>query len=137
MAKESFTYPETGKLLVLLDETAQRSGVSRGQAFEDFLEMSICALSGGNRGPHSLVITLAFIAASTLRNASIDHAMTNLLLGMVVRRLDISGKHKTKIIGRFIVRFDQVGAFNLKWNHRETRSKISCFVGIRWLANNF
>lgn len=47
MARESFAYPTTGKLLDLLDETASRSGVSRGQAFEDFLHMSVCALSGG------------------------------------------------------------------------------------------
>lgn len=47
MGKESFTYPETGKLLDLLDEAARRSGVSRGQAFEDFLHMGVCAMSGG------------------------------------------------------------------------------------------
>lgn len=47
MARESFTYPDTGKLLDLLDESARRSGTSRGRAFEDFLHMSVCALSGG------------------------------------------------------------------------------------------
>ena len=47
MPKESFTYPQTEKLLKLLDETARRSAVSRSQAFEDFLEVTICALSGG------------------------------------------------------------------------------------------
>jgi hypothetical protein len=47
MVRESFTYPSTGKLLDLLDEAARRSGVSRGHAFEDFLHMSLCALSGG------------------------------------------------------------------------------------------
>jgi hypothetical protein len=47
MARESFAYPDTGKLLDLLDEAARRSGVSRGQTFEDFLHMSVCALSGG------------------------------------------------------------------------------------------
>jgi hypothetical protein len=47
VARESFTYPDTGKLLTHLDEAARRSGVSRGQAFEDFLQMSVCALSGG------------------------------------------------------------------------------------------
>lgn len=47
MARESFAYPDTGKLLNLLDEAARRSGVSRGQAFEDFLQMGLCALSGG------------------------------------------------------------------------------------------
>jgi hypothetical protein len=47
MARESFNYPPTGQLLDLLDEAARRSGVSRGQAFEDFLHVSVCALSGG------------------------------------------------------------------------------------------
>ncbi len=47
MAKEFFSYPETTSLFKLLEETSQRSGVSRAQAFEDFLVMSVCALSGG------------------------------------------------------------------------------------------
>jgi hypothetical protein len=47
VARESFFYPDTGQLLSLLDEAARRSGMSRGQAFEDFLHMSVCALSGG------------------------------------------------------------------------------------------
>jgi hypothetical protein len=47
VARESFFYPETSELLQLLDETARRSAVSRGQAFEDFLLMSVAALSGG------------------------------------------------------------------------------------------
>jgi hypothetical protein len=45
--RESFSYPHTGKLLALLDEVARRSSVSRGRAFEDFLHMAVCALSGG------------------------------------------------------------------------------------------
>ncbi len=47
MAKEFFSYSETTGLFKLLEETSQRSGVSRAQAFEDFLLMSVCALSGG------------------------------------------------------------------------------------------
>lgn len=47
MPKEYFHYPETAKLFDRLEEASQRSGVSRGQAFEDFLTMSVCALSGG------------------------------------------------------------------------------------------
>ncbi len=44
--KEFFHYPETAKLFDLLEEASHRSGVSRGQAFEDFLTMSVCSLSG-------------------------------------------------------------------------------------------
>ena len=47
VARESFFYAETGKLLSILDEAARRSHVSRGQAFEDFLHMTVCSLSGG------------------------------------------------------------------------------------------
>lgn len=47
MPKEQFAHRETSELLQTLDEVAQPSGVSRGQAFEDFLHMSVCALSGG------------------------------------------------------------------------------------------
>lgn len=47
MGKESFAYPETSRLFELLEEVAHRSAVSRGQAFEDFLNMTICTLSGG------------------------------------------------------------------------------------------
>lgn len=47
MSKEEFSYPQTGELLSLLDDAAARSGLSRGEAFDDFLLMSVCALSGG------------------------------------------------------------------------------------------
>src|SRR5712691_6945010 len=47
MAKEQFFHPESADLLKTLDEAARRSGVSRGQAFEDFLHMAVCAMSGG------------------------------------------------------------------------------------------
>jgi hypothetical protein len=46
MPKEFFHYPETANLFKLLEEASHRSGVSRGQAFEDFLTMSVCSLSG-------------------------------------------------------------------------------------------
>ena len=47
MAKEQFFHPESADLLRTLDEAAHRSGVSRGQAFDDFLHMLVCSLSGG------------------------------------------------------------------------------------------
>src|SRR6185436_1496592 len=47
MAKESFLYPETLPVFDLIEETSRRSGVSRACAFEDFLHMSLCSLSGG------------------------------------------------------------------------------------------
>lgn len=47
MPKEQFLYAETKPVFDLIEETSRRSGVSRAQAFEDFLHMSVCALSGG------------------------------------------------------------------------------------------
>ena len=56
MAKEQFLHPETAELLKTLDEAAHRSGVSRGQAFEDFLHMAVCALSGGRMEDQYLAV---------------------------------------------------------------------------------
>ena len=56
MAKESFFYPETKRLMELLDETSRRSGVSRSQAFEDFLDMTVATLSGGEMEQQYLTV---------------------------------------------------------------------------------
>lgn len=45
MAKEQFFYPETQPLFKKLEQLSQRSSVSRGQAFEDFLTAMVCALA--------------------------------------------------------------------------------------------
>lgn len=39
-----------------MDEAARRSGVSRGQSFDDFLEMAVCTLSGGRMEPQYLAV---------------------------------------------------------------------------------
>ena len=54
--------------------------------------------AGGNGGPHALVITLTSGTARALRDASIDHAMANLLLAVIVRRLHAGGEHETKVV---------------------------------------
>jgi hypothetical protein len=45
--KEHFQHKDTYALLKKLDDAAYRAHRSRGQVFEDFLEMSVCALAGG------------------------------------------------------------------------------------------
>ena len=45
MAKEQFFYPATQPLFKKLEQLSQRSSVSRGQAFEDFLTAVVCALA--------------------------------------------------------------------------------------------
>lgn len=47
MTKEQFFHRETEQLLSLLDRAAHLAGASRGQTFEDFLQLTVCALSGG------------------------------------------------------------------------------------------
>src|SRR6185295_3638588 len=56
MAKEQFFHPESAELLKTLDEAARRSGVSRGQAWEDFLHMAVCAMSGGRMEDQYLAV---------------------------------------------------------------------------------
>lgn len=46
MAKEQFAHRETVELLTMIDGVAARTG-SRGQVFDDFLTMTVCALAGG------------------------------------------------------------------------------------------
>ena len=56
MSKEQFLYNETKPVFDLIEEASQRSGVSRGQAFEDFLHMSVCAMSGGTMEDQYLAV---------------------------------------------------------------------------------
>lgn len=44
MPAESFIHTETKTLFNKLEEVSQRSGISRGQSFEDFLHVSVAAL---------------------------------------------------------------------------------------------
>ena len=45
MATEQFFYPETGPLFNQLEQLSQRSSVSRGVAFEDWLTAMVAALA--------------------------------------------------------------------------------------------
>lgn len=56
MSKEQFLYNETKPVFDLIEEASQRSGVSRGQAFEEFLHMSVCAMSGGTMEDQYLAV---------------------------------------------------------------------------------
>ncbi len=56
MSKEQFLYNETKLVFELIEEASQRSGVSRGVAFEDFLHMSVAALSGGTMEDQYLAV---------------------------------------------------------------------------------
>jgi hypothetical protein len=56
LAKEQFFHRETQGLLDLLDTAARQAGKSRGQTFEDFLELVVCTLSGGTMEPAYLAV---------------------------------------------------------------------------------
>ena len=49
MAKEQFFYSDTQPLFKKLEELTRRSGVSRGQAFEDLLTAIVCALAAESK----------------------------------------------------------------------------------------
>lgn len=93
MAKEAFAHPETSRLLSLLDETSQRSGVSRGQAFEDFLHMTICALSGGQMEDQYLAVVKRYADGKKGKRGcdSIARMFGELIEAMEQTRADILG----------------------------------------------
>ncbi|HUQ68567.1 MAG TPA: N-6 DNA methylase [Planctomycetaceae bacterium] len=93
MPKESFLYPETQLVFDLIEETSRRSGVSRGQAFEDFLHMSLCALSGGLMEEQYLVTVKKHSDGTKGKRGcdSIAHAFGALVDAMENTRKDILG----------------------------------------------
>ncbi|QDU10888.1 N-6 DNA methylase [Gimesia aquarii] len=51
MAKEQFFYSQTRQLFTTLENISQRSGVSRGKAFEDLLQACVAALAAETMEP--------------------------------------------------------------------------------------
>ena len=47
MAKEQFSYAGTKDLCQLVDRAGNKAGFGRGQAFDDFLHVTVCALATG------------------------------------------------------------------------------------------
>jgi hypothetical protein len=93
MSKEDFLCPETKPVFDLIEEASRRSGVSRGQAFEDFVHMSLCALSGGQM-EEQYVATVKKHSEGKKGNRgcdSIARAFGTLVDAMEKTRLDILG----------------------------------------------
>ena len=63
-------------------------------------ETAVLLAAGGDGSPHPFVIALAHSTAGALRDAAIDHAMANLLLGMIIRWLNLLCKHEAKVVVR-------------------------------------
>jgi hypothetical protein len=93
MPKEAFLYPETKPVFDLIEEASRRSGVSRAQAFEDFLHMSVCALSGGLMEEQYLATVKKHSDGKKGKRGcdSIAHAFGRLVDAMEKTRLDILG----------------------------------------------
>ena len=93
MPKESFLYPETKPVFDLIEEASRRSGVSRGQAFEDFVHMSLCALSGGQMEDQYMTTVKKHSEGKKGKRGcdSIAHAFGTLVDAMEKTRLDILG----------------------------------------------
>ena len=93
MPKESFLYPETQPVFELVEEASRRSGVSRGQSFEDFLQMTVCALSGGQMEEQYLATVKKHSAGTPGKRGcdSIARAFGVLVNAMEETRQDILG----------------------------------------------
>lgn len=93
MVRESFLYPSTKPVFDLVDEAARRSGVSRGQAFEDFLHMSLCSLSGGQMEEEYLATVRKHTDGKPGKRGcdSIAHAFAEMVQAMEETRQDILG----------------------------------------------
>lgn len=93
MPKECFLYPETQPVFDLVEEASQRSGVSRAQAFEDFLHLSLCALSGGQMEEQYMATVKRHTEGKQGRRGcdSISHAFGTLVDAMEKTRKDILG----------------------------------------------
>ena len=71
LAKEQFAHRETEELLAMLDQVAAKTG-SRGEVFDSFLTMTVCALAGGTMEEEYLA-TVAKYAAGEKGKRPIDH----------------------------------------------------------------
>jgi hypothetical protein len=93
LPKESFLYPETKPVFDLIEETSRRSGVSRAQAFEDFLHLSLSALSGGQMEQQYMQVVARHTAGERGKRGcdSIAQAFASLISAMEATRKDILG----------------------------------------------
>jgi len=94
MAREQFLYEGTEHLCALLDEAGRRAGVSRGQAFEDFLTCTVCALSNRQMEQEYLAVVAKGYGAGGQGRRGIDaltQAFATLIQLMEDTRRDILG----------------------------------------------
>ena len=94
-------------------------------------------LAGRDGGPHAFVVALACCAARALGDAAVDHAVTDLLFAVIVRRLDTFGKNEAKVVLRQVVLLQLLQVIGRIIHDREPRSEIHRLLGQRRIANQF
>lgn len=94
MPRVQFLYDGSQQICDLLDEAGQRAGVSRGQAFEDFLGCTVCCLSNQQMEHEYLAVIAKGYAAGEKGCRGIDsltQAFGTLISLMSETRKDILG----------------------------------------------
>jgi hypothetical protein len=93
MPKEQFFHKESNQLLDLMDRAAQRSRGSRSQVFEDFLEIGICTLSGGQMEEQYLKIVKRYVEGEPGKRA------IDILAEMFGRLVAVMEETRSDILG--------------------------------------
>ena len=97
---------------------------SRDGFFGEGKEVATLFLAGRDRRPHAFVIPLADGAAGALRDSTVNHAVTNLLFAMIVRRFHPFDEHESEVVLRQIV-LPRLRGFRVDVLHdREPRSQV-------------
>ncbi len=92
LAKEQFAYRQTEDLLKMLDGVAAKVG-SRGQVFDDYLTMTVCALAGGTMEEEYLATIAKYIEGEKGKRPvdRLAEAFSQLIAIMEETRGDILG----------------------------------------------
>jgi len=94
LAHEQFLYTGSDQVCRLIDEAGNRAGVSRGQAFEDFLSCAVCALSARQMEEEYLAVVAKGYGEGKHGRRGIDsltRAFATLISLMEETRRDILG----------------------------------------------
>ena len=93
MAKEQFFYPATRPLFTKLEQLSQRSGVSRGQAFEDFLTGVVAALAAETMEDQYLAMV------ERHQNGAVGKRGIDLMPQMLAELVDAMSREDVDILG--------------------------------------
>ena len=93
MSKESFFHGETKTLFNDLEEVSQRSAISRGQVFEDFLHVSVCALG------HPLMEDEYLKTIEKHKDGEKGKRGVDVLARMFANLVDVTDKTRADILG--------------------------------------